>query len=57
MTLADVIERLKADGVTDLTKVNYDHSYVGCCADHGDGYCYCPSSYNDMRFEYEVEVK
>lgn len=53
-TLTDIIKRLTDAGVTDFTKVRYDHDYVGCSADHGDGYCYCPSSYADSRLEWEI---
>ncbi len=56
MSLSDVLERVKADGITDLSCVKYDHDYIGCQCDHGDNYCYCPSSYADMRFEYEVKT-
>lgn len=54
MTLADVIKKLVEQGVTDLSKVTYDHEYVGCQCDHGDNYCYCDGSYRDMRFRGEV---
>jgi hypothetical protein len=56
-SLSDVLERVKADGITDLSCVKYDHDYIGCCGGHSEGeYCYCPSSYADMRFEYEVKT-
>lgn len=56
-SLAAVLRQVLTDGVTDLSTVKYDHDYVGCCGGHGEGeYCYCPSSYADMRFEYEVKV-
>jgi len=56
MSLADVLKQVLADGITDLSKVTYDHDYVGCQCDHGDSYCYCESSYTDMRFKYEVKT-
>lgn len=54
VTLAELIKQAEALGITDFSKVRYDHDYVGCHADHGDGYCYCPSSYADMRFDWEI---
>lgn len=54
MTLATVLSTLLAEGVTDFSKVRYDCDYVGCSCDHGDGYCYCPSSYDDIRFDWET---
>jgi hypothetical protein len=58
MSLADVLSKIMADGVTDLSTVRYSHDYVGCCGGHCEGeYCYCPSSYTDMGFRYEVKVK
>jgi len=57
MTLTDLLAQVAAAGVTDLSTVRYDHDYIGCNGDHDGGYCYCPSSYGDMRFEYTVRVK
>ena len=54
MTLAEVLQRLSEAGVTDFNKVKFDRDYVGCQCDHGDSYCYCPSSYTDMRFDWET---
>ena len=54
MTLTEIIGRLKEAGVKDFSKVTYDHEYIGCQCDHGDGYCYCPSTYTDMRFDWEI---
>ena len=54
MTLTDVISKMLAAGVTDFSKVVYDHDYVGCQCDHGDSYCYCDSSYRDIRFNWEA---
>ncbi len=55
MTLAQLIKQLMDAGVTDFSKVKYDHDYVGCCGGHGEGeYCYCPSSYTDIRFDWEA---
>ena len=57
MSLADVLAKVMADGVTDLSTVKYYGDFVGCCGGHAEGeYCYCPSSYTDIRFEYEVKV-
>ena len=53
-TLASIMSQLMAVGVTDLSKVKFDRDYVGCQCDHGDSYCYCPSSYTDMRFRWEA---
>jgi hypothetical protein len=53
-TLADVLKQLLEQGVTDFSKVKYDHDYIGCHGGHGDEYCYCPSSYGDMRFNWEA---
>ncbi len=56
ITLAEVLQRVLADGVTDLSTVKYDHNYQGC-GGHPEGeYCYCPPSYSDMRFVYEVKT-
>ena len=56
MSLADVLKQILADGVTDLSAVKYDHDYQGC-GGHSDGeYCYCPPSYSDMKFVYEVKT-
>ena len=54
MTLADVISQTLAAGVTDFSKVVYDRDYVSCQCDHGDSYCYCDSSYRDIRFDWEA---
>lgn len=54
MSLADLINQALLVGATDFTKIRFDHDYVGCNADHGDGYCYCPSSYTDERFNWEI---
>lgn len=56
MSLADVLKQVLADGVTDLSTVKYDQDYVGCQCDHGDSYCYCATTYTDMRFNYEVKT-
>jgi hypothetical protein len=57
-SIADVLKQAMADGVTDLSAIRYAHEYGNSCCGHADGeYCYCSQSYNDMRFEYEVEVK
>lgn len=57
MSLADLLAQVLAAGVTDLSTVKYDHDYEGC-GGHPEGeYCYCPSSYSEMRFEYTVKIK
>lgn len=53
MSLASIIDQLKADGVTDFTKVTFDADSTSCCG-CTDGYCYCPSSYTDIRFDWEA---
>ena len=54
MSLADVLKQVLADGVTDLSTVRYDHDYDGGCCNNE--YCYCDSSYRDMRFRFEVKT-
>lgn len=57
MSLSDVLAKVMADGVTDLSTVKYDHDYEGCCGGHPEGeYCYCNPSYSEMRFVYEVKT-
>jgi len=55
MSLADLLKKVLADGVTDLSTVTYDHEYEGGCRCNGE-YCYCESAYRDMRFKYEVKT-
>jgi hypothetical protein len=54
-SIENLIKSLKEKGVTDLSKVTVKMEYVGCCADHGDGYCYCPPTWTDIRLEWEIK--
>jgi hypothetical protein len=51
-SLASIIEQLAEMGVTDFSKVSFGADSVGCQCDHGDSYCYCESSYSELRFEF-----
>ena len=53
-TLAEVLAQVMAVGVTDFSKVRFDHDYVGCNGHPEGEYCYCPSSYTDERFSWEI---
>ena len=53
-TLADLIERLTEAGVKDFSKVTIQMDFVSCQCDHGDDYCYCDSSYDNIRLEWEI---
>lgn len=51
-TLQSILDRIAAEGWTDLTKVVLDGDYVSGCSGHSDGeYCYCEGGYADLRFE------
>ena len=53
MSLEYIIKQLKDVGVTDFSKVTYNHNYVSnrcSCED----YCYCESGYNDIRLDWEI---
>ena len=52
--LQDLLDRLKKEGVMDLTKVHVTMQYVGCTCS-GDDYCYCPTAYADIGLEYTKE--
>lgn len=55
-SLASLIAEVQRKGITekDFDKVKVKMDYVGCCG-HPDGeYCYCPSSYTDIRFEWSL---
>lgn len=51
-SLQEIIDQVKSKGVTDLSTVRFECDYQSCCADHGDGYCYCESAYSDLRFQW-----
>ena len=53
-TLAEVLAQVMAAGVTDLHNVRFDHDFVGCNGHPEGEYCYCPSSYTDERFTWEI---
>jgi hypothetical protein len=52
-TVADILTMLREQGASesDYNNIKIKMDYVGCCGGHGEGeYCYCPSSYTDIRF-------
>lgn len=53
-TLDVLIKQLVDAGVKDYSKVSVQMNYVSCQCDHGDDYCYCDSSYNDIRLDWEI---
>ena len=54
-SLQGLLDQLKDKGVTDLTQVKIKMDYQSCCGGHGDGeYCYCPTTYSDIRLEWEI---
>jgi hypothetical protein len=55
-SLSDILEKLKAEGIKreDYSKVILEMKTVSCCGGHEEGeYCYCPDSYDDIRFEWK----
>ncbi len=53
MTIKDLLDQLAANGVTDLSKVKLKMEYGGCSCSRDSDYCYCPSSYTDIRAEWK----
>lgn len=52
-SLASILSKLKDKGIgpEDFDKVFLEGDSVGCCGGHDVGeYCYCETSYSDLRF-------
>ncbi len=54
-SLQDLLDLLKAKGVTDFTQVKVRMDSQSCCCSPGEGeYCYCDPSYADVRLEWTI---